>query len=126
MPAFTARGSRCTAGAALWWPCLLAVCSGSAQAHGIALSQQTRSDLPVVEITASYDTGEPMAGAHVTVFSAAYPTHAWLTGRADRNGRFRFVPDAAQPGYWTVQIRQEGHGGTIAVEVPAPAGPSGD
>jgi nickel transport protein len=71
-------------------------------------------------------TGEPMAGARVTVFSVAYPTHAWLTGRADREGRFRFVPDPSQPGDWSVRIRQEGHGGTIGVRVGHPGVPAGD
>lgn len=90
---------------------------GRAHAHGVILTQDTRSDLDVVEITAVFDTGEPMAGAPITVFSPRHPTHAWLTGWADRDGRFRFVPDAEYPGYWTVRVREEGHGATISIEV---------
>ncbi len=91
---------------------------GNARAHGVILTQDTRSDLDVVETTAAFDTGEPMAGAPITVFSPRHPAHAWLTGRADRDGRFRFVPDPEYPGYWTVRVREEGHGATISIEVP--------
>lgn len=96
--------------------------SGSADAHGVLLAKEVRSDIEVVEIRALYDTGEPMAGAEVTVFGAASPAHAWLTGRADREGRFRFVPDPYQPGYWSVRVRQEGHGASITVEVSSGEG----
>lgn len=91
---------------------------GNAHAHGVILTQDTRSDLDVVEITAVFDTGEPIAGAPITVFSPRHPAHPWLTGWADRDGRFRFVPDLAYPGYWTVRVREEGHGATISIEVP--------
>lgn len=97
---------------------ILVAGGGSANAHGIVLTQDTRSDLEVVEITAVFDTGEPMAGAPITVFSPRHPTHPWLTGRANREGRFWFVPDSGQPGYWTVRVREEGHGAIISVEVP--------
>lgn len=91
---------------------------GSAHAHGVVLQQDTRSDLEVVEITAVFDTGEPMAGALITVFSPRYPAHPWLSGRANQEGRFWFVPDSGQPGFWTVRVREEGHGAMISVEVP--------
>ncbi len=97
---------------------VLLVGGGNAHAHGVVMEQTTRSDLDVVEITAAFDTGEPMAGALITVFSPRYPTHPWLTGRADGEGRFWFVPDTGQPGYWTVRVREEGHGAMISVEVP--------
>jgi nickel transport protein len=97
---------------------MLATGWGSAQAHGVLLKQDTRSDLDVIEITAAFDTGEPMAGALITVFSPRHPTHPWLTGRANREGRFWFVPDAGQPGYWAIRVREEGHGAMISIEVP--------
>jgi nickel transport protein len=97
---------------------LLVVGGDRAHAHGVLLEQNTRSDLDVVEITAVFDNGEPMAGALITVFNPRHPTHPWLTGRANGEGRFWFVPDAGQPGYWTVRVREDDHGAMISVEVP--------
>lgn len=97
---------------------VLLVGAGSVHAHGVLLEQNIRSDLEVVEITAVFDNGEPMAGALITVFNPRHLTHPWLTGRANGEGRFWFVPDAGQPGYWTVRVREEGHGAMISIEVP--------
>ncbi|MDZ7622316.1 MAG: carboxypeptidase-like regulatory domain-containing protein [Candidatus Competibacteraceae bacterium] len=90
---------------------------GAAWAHGVHLTQAACAGFEIVEITATYDTGEPMTGARVTVFSPASPSEPWMTGISDGAGRFRFVPDTALPGYWAVQIRRDGHGGFIMVPV---------
>lgn len=90
---------------------------GAAWAHGVHLTQTTCKDFAIIEVTAIHDTGEPMTGARVTVFSPASPSEPWMTGISDGAGRFRFVPDTALPGHWAVQIRREGHGGFITIPV---------
>lgn len=62
-----------------------------------------------VQIHARYDTGEPMAGAQVVIFSPDNPGEPWMIGATDSAGRFVFVPDERQ-GRWAIQARQAGHG----------------
>lgn len=76
-------------------------------AHGVQASYSRQMG---IEIQAGYDTGEPMSQAQVAVFAPDEPGSAWLTGKCDDQGRFRFVPDPAQGGIWNVRIRQAGHG----------------
>lgn len=88
--------------------------STAAFAHGVRIAYQTKT---AVEISAAYDTGEPMAGAQVTVYAPGNPAAPWLTGVCDKHGRFTFVPDLSQPGTWDVRVRHAGHGGIIHVPV---------
>lgn len=83
-------------------------------AHGVVLNYT--SDV-TIEITARYDSGTPMSGAQVAVYTPNDPTTPWLTGVCDEKGRFSFVPDTSQPGTWDVQVRLAGHGGIIHVPV---------
>ena len=62
------------------------------------------------EIHASYDTGEPMVGAQVTVFEPEDPMRGQRLGLTDDRGFFRFVPTSEQAGLWSIQVRQAGHG----------------
>ncbi|MDO4769684.1 MAG: hypothetical protein Q4A11_04890 [Brachymonas sp.] len=105
------------AGAALG--CLMPVL---AHAHGALLEQQI---VPGIAVRAMYDTGEPMKTAQITVYAPNDPAKPWLTGKADPEGHFRFVPDPAIAGQWTIQAREAGHGALIYVtlgnEKAAPA-----
>ncbi len=91
--------------------------SVSASAHGIDAGYRTIDDVSAVTIQAAYDTGEPMAGAQVTVYAPDNPAEPWLQGQCDPNGRFAFVPDRSQPGTWDVRVRQAGHGTFLHVPV---------
>lgn len=89
------------------------VSSGSpAQAHGASLNHQ---NVQAVEAIARYESGEPMAGASVTVYPPNDPQTPWLTGTTDRAGRFWFRPD--RPGPWELKVRQAGHGSLITIDV---------
>ena len=85
-------------------------------AHGVELSYETVSG---VEITARYDSGEPMAGGQVSVFAPDNPAEPWLTGFCDDSGKFYFTPDGGLPGLWEIQVRLGGHGDLIRLEVTA-------
>lgn len=97
---------------------LLFLPAGTTLAHGVEIDYTERT---AVEITARYDSGDPMAGAQVAVFAPDNPAEPWLTGVCDDLGRFYFVPDPQIPGLWEVQVRQAGHGALVRVE----AGESG-
>ena len=79
-----------------------------------------------ITITAAYDSGEPMAGAQVTVYAPDNPSTPWLTGTCDDNGRFSFSADATKPGSWAVQVRQAGHGDIVHIPVGEIADGTGD
>jgi nickel transport protein len=93
---------------------LLLLLPAPAYAHGVVLSYET---VQGIEITALYDSGEPMAGARVTVFAPGSPADPWLTGTCDDSGKFFFTPDPDWPGLWEIQARLAGHGNLIRVEV---------
>ena len=86
----------------------------SARAHGVNIEYNESVE---VEIFAAYDTGDPMAGAQVSVYAPDEPTTPWLTGTCDEEGRFSFTPDTSRPGTWDVQVRLAGHGGIIHIPV---------
>ncbi|HOL17660.1 MAG TPA: carboxypeptidase regulatory-like domain-containing protein [Bacillota bacterium] len=95
----------------------------AAAAHGVELSYET---VQGIEITARYDSGEPMAGGQVTVYAPDNPADPWLTGTCDDAGKFFFTPDPEQPGWWEVQVRLAGHGDLIRIETGAGGGPAAD
>ena len=101
---------------------LLILGAPEAMAHGAELSYTTSEG---VEITASYDNGEPMSEAQVTVYAPGEPSDPWLTGTCDEEGKFFFVPDTELPGTWEVKVRQAGHGDIISIEVEEGAVESG-
>ena len=68
-----------------------------------------------IELVATYDNGEPMAGAQFVVYAPDDPSTPWLTGVCDDEGRFSFVPDTSKPGSWAVQVRQAGHGDIVHI-----------
>ncbi|MGF1577134.1 MAG: carboxypeptidase-like regulatory domain-containing protein [Cyanophyceae cyanobacterium] len=83
-------------------------------AHGVELSH---SQVGATRIFAKFDSGEPMSGAQVRVYSPDNPQDPWLEGVVDPQGNFFFLPDPGIPGTWEVMIRQAGHGGVVTLAV---------
>ncbi len=82
--------------------------------HGVQLEYQLVNQ---VQIQARYDSGTPMAQAQVLVYAPGTASSPWSRGTTDAQGRFSFSPDANQPGYWQVMVRQAGHGQSVTVPV---------
>jgi len=70
-----------------------------------------------IELVATYDDDQPMAGAQVTVYAPDDPSTPWLTGVCDDEGRFSFIPDTSKPGTWDVQVRKAGHGDIVHIPI---------
>jgi len=94
----------------------------SAYAHGAKIEYTVGM---TVEIFAAYDSGEPMAGAQVTVYAPDDPSTPWLTGVCDDEGRFSFTPDTARTGTWDIQVRQAGHGDIVHIPIGAASAGTG-
>lgn len=101
---------------------LLLSTAGAAFAHGARIEYTISM---AVEIQATYDSGEPMAGGQVTVYAPDDPSTPWLTGLCDQEGRFVFTPAPDKPGTWDVQVRQAGHGDIVHIEIGQGAAISG-
>ncbi len=84
----------------------------AAIAHGANI---TIKDVRAYEIEAVYDSGDPMVKAQVSVFGSENPQVPVETGITDEQGRWVWIAD--QPGNWTFQVRQAGHGGLADLEV---------
>jgi nickel transport protein len=85
-----------------------------AAAHGVQISSAMVNG---IEITALYDSGQPMAGGQVNVYAPDDPLEPWLTGVCDDQGKFFFIPDYSKPGLWEVQVRLAGHGDLVRIEI---------
>ncbi|TET42260.1 MAG: carboxypeptidase regulatory-like domain-containing protein [Dehalococcoidia bacterium] len=90
-----------------------------ALAHGAKIEYTVNV---AIELVATYDNGEPMAGAQFVVYAPDDPSTPWLTGVCDDEGRFSFVPDtskpcASKPCTWDVQVRQAGHGDFVHIPI---------
>lgn len=90
----------------------MAYLSSTTLAHGTEIAYRVTT---AIEITAAFDSGEPMANAQVVVYAPNNPAEAWLTGEADEAGRFMFSPDPDIPGTWDVSIRTAGHGEMVHI-----------
>jgi len=88
----------------------------SIQAHGTNIRYQPTQ---AIEIIAQYDNGEAMAEAQVIVYAPNKPETPWLTGQANEDGYFVFVPDHSISGDWAVSIRTAGHGEMLHVPIEA-------
>lgn len=86
----------------------------ASQAHGAVIDYASVS---AVQLTATYDNGDPMKEAQVNVYAPDNPTDPWLTGQTNEQGQFVFTPDASQAGNWEVQVRQAGHGDIVNIPV---------
>jgi nickel transport protein len=93
---------------------LLLVLTLPAYAHGAKIEYTIGM---TVEIVASYDDGEPMAGAQVTIYAPDALSTPWLTGVCDDEGRFSFAPDTTKTGTWDIQVRQAGHGDIVHIPI---------
>ena len=96
--------------------------AGTVHAHGAEIEYTLST---AVELVATYDTGEPMAGGQVTVYAPDDPATPWLIGVCDDEGRFAFTPDPGKPGTWDVQVRQAGHGDMVHIAIGEGAADSG-
>ena len=85
-----------------------------ALAHGAKIEYTVNI---AIELVATYDNGEPMAGAQFVVYAPDDPSTPWLTGVCDDEGRFSFIPDTSKPGTWDVQARQAGHGDIVHIPI---------
>ena len=90
---------------------------GGAQAHGVG----ARSLGPGAQsVEFYYASGEPMAYVAVRLFAPGDAAVPYVDGRADRLGRFAFLP--SEPGVWTARAEdEEGH----KVELTVQAGEAG-
>lgn len=84
----------------------------AALAHGASVAYRRTE---AIQIRATYESGEPMADAAVTVYSPEDPATPWLRGKTDDNGEFAFVPEAGVEGNWDVKVRQTGHGDIVSI-----------
>ena len=93
------------------------VAVGGAQAHGVG----ARSLGPGAQsVEFYYASGEPMAYVAVRLFAPGDAAVPFVDGRADRLGRFAFLP--SEPGAWTARAEdEEGH----KVELTVQAGEAG-
>ena len=109
--------SLCSALAALALPV-------AAYAHGAYLEYTVSTE---VEIVATYDNGDPMDGAQVTIYApgAIDPWDDPGTGLCDAEGKYSFVPDSDVPGYWRVQVSKANHGDDVYIDVAAGASGGG-
>jgi len=85
-----------------------------ALAHGVAIAHRETN---AIEIRATYDNGDPMSNAQVTVYAPNNPTEPWLKGTTAEDGTFAFVPNSEMEGDWDVKVRQSGHGDLISIPV---------
>ncbi|MFN7001915.1 MAG: carboxypeptidase regulatory-like domain-containing protein [Roseinatronobacter sp.] len=69
-----------------------------------------------IRLHAFFDTGEPMSHAQVIIFAPENPSTPWGQGVTDRDGRLEFVL-GDEPGRWSFQVRQSGHGAMVHVEI---------
>ena len=100
--------------------CVLLACSvilgwpASAYAHGTVVDL---AEVGAIQIEARFDDGTPMAEAQVAIYAPTDRATPWLTGQADENGYFVFVPDRSLTGQWDIQLRTSGHGDWVYVDI---------
>jgi len=79
--------------------------------HGARVIWEIQGDS--VHIAASFDDGQPLDRAQVTVFSGAAPSVPYIVGVTDENGEYSFLPDREESLDWDVQVRSAGHGDIV-------------
>ena len=86
----------------------------TAYAHGTEIDL---NEVEAIEIQAHFDNGDPMPNAQVTIYAPTDRANPWLSGEADGDGYFVFVPDRAMAGQWDIQIRTAGHGDWVYIDI---------
>lgn len=89
--------------------------SEKAIAHGVHIQHH---EVSAIQVQATYDSGEPMDNAQVTIYSPDDPATPWMQGVSDAQGEFIFVPEPGKTGTWTVRIRKAGHGQIFHIANP--------
>jgi len=83
--------------------------------HGAFVTWELHGDS--VRVSASFDDGQPMDEAQVSVFSGSDPTVPNLVGVTAENGYFSFLPDSEESLQWDVQVRKAGHGDIVHISL---------
>lgn len=78
-----------------------------AWAHQVETNYTLGSQL---QFQSHFSTGEPFAGARVTIYAPNQPDKPWRTLTTDSQGQFSFLPDRTIPGNWEVRIEDENKG----------------
>ena len=97
------------------FPALLFVFTFPVYGHGAWVTWEILGDS--IHISASFDNGQPLGLAQVTVFSGAAPSVPYLAGMTDENGEFSFLPDKEESLSWDIQVRKAGHGDIVSVSL---------
>ncbi|MBP0041703.1 MAG: carboxypeptidase regulatory-like domain-containing protein [Roseofilum sp. SBFL] len=84
-------------------------------AHGVTIQHH---QISAIQVQATYDSGEPMDNAQVSIYAPDDPTTPWIRGISNAQGEFVFVPEPGQTGTWTVRIRKAGHGQIAHISSP--------
>jgi nickel transport protein len=75
-----------------------------AWAHQVETNYMLGSQL---QFQSRFSTGEPFAGARVTIYAPNQPDQPWQTLTTDSQGQFSFLPDRSIVGNWEVRIEDE-------------------
>jgi nickel transport protein len=75
-----------------------------AWAHQVETNYMLGSQL---QFQSRFSTGEPFAGARVTIYAPNQPDQPWQTLTTDSQGQFSFLPDRTIVGNWEVRIEDE-------------------
>jgi nickel transport protein len=89
---------------------------GTASAHVLQANYQVLA-ADSLEVQGVFSTGEFYEGAPVVIYSPKDPKHPWLTGLADRDGKFDFHPDQSIAGNWSIEIGKGQHWDQLFVPV---------
>lgn len=105
---------------------ILSLAVRPALAHGVVIDLTFDSETGEITLAAAFDTGEIMDEAQVAVFAPSDIVNPWLTGSTNADGVFSFLPDYADEGEWSVQVRKAGHGGLVTTMIDASMAPLPD
>lgn len=93
-------------------------------AHGVRITHTIDEVTGEITVVAEFDTGTPLAEGQISIFAPSDPITPWQTNTVDEQGRYTFLPDYSDEGFWEIQVRQAGHGGLISVELDSSMAPS--
>ncbi len=97
------------------FPAILFLLTAPVFGHGARVIWRMQGDS--IHVSASFDDGQPLVRAQVTVFSGAAPSVPYIVGMTDENGEFSFLPDEEESLNWDVQVRSAGHGDIVHISL---------